>query len=526
MEKTIYIESSTSSYFKINNIEHLLHDKIYNIIILTDKSKVVNSFSTNLPLKMLCILKQKITNSKIVIIVARPTEQKPNQVYKKYLDIAADSSFIQNYWCYVGIKKNGHLETLQFKQNEKRVNLTLKAEMLLFKQGLTKNLSVTSILQNKVTPERYFDHVYVLNRSCQPARLVETSRILESLKLDFTIFEACDSNKYEINHDLTPKTVGQKKSLIRILQNASENNYETIFFMVDQLSLNSDFVAETSRIFKEYPQWDILFLTNSHKQRDRCLPVKKYSTPSWQAMAIDQRVYSDFIHLLEKSNLELNEVIERLISRFRHCYIPNKQLTIDRNSETYRKRGKDFLKPELPSINVILYAEDHSDTIGSAISSLLKQDYQNYRILIIDQSSDGTSNIIKRYANRTNVKLIKSDFNKDRDKKLVDLIVNNKADYTVVLTGNCYVPYIFLSTTVKLLSTEHIDKNVYLPQLISINGNRERNILHKLRLSDRPMFKTAGHREHSSKIFMVHDEINSNRVVLDELVVYRDIRTL
>ena len=178
MEKTIYIESSTSSYFKINNIEHLLHDKIYNIIILTDKSKVVNSFSTNLPLKMLCILKQKITNSKIVIIVARPTEQKPNQVYKKYLDIAADSSFIQNYWCYVGIKKNGHLETLQFKQNDKRVNLTLKAEMLLFKQGLTKNLSVTSILQNKVTPERYFDHVYVLNRSCQPARLVETSRIL------------------------------------------------------------------------------------------------------------------------------------------------------------------------------------------------------------------------------------------------------------------------------------------------------------------------------------------------------------
>ncbi len=61
---------------------------------------------------------------------------------------------------------------------------------------------------------------------------------------------------------------------------------------------------------------------------------------------------------------------------------------------------------ELPRVSIILPARDEEEFIGRCLESLLDQDYENYEIIAIDDSSrDSTSQIIQKYAEK-NAKLI------------------------------------------------------------------------------------------------------------------------
>lgn len=52
-----------------------------------------------------------------------------------------------------------------------------------------------------------------------------------------------------------------------------------------------------------------------------------------------------------------------------------------------------------PFVSVLVPARDEAANIGGCVTSLLKQDYENYELLVLDdQSSDGTADILARLA--------------------------------------------------------------------------------------------------------------------------------
>ena len=55
---------------------------------------------------------------------------------------------------------------------------------------------------------------------------------------------------------------------------------------------------------------------------------------------------------------------------------------------------------ENPKVSVIVPARNEEKLISKCLDSLLEQDYENYEIIVIDDSSeDATGEIIKKYAN-------------------------------------------------------------------------------------------------------------------------------
>ena len=61
-------------------------------------------------------------------------------------------------------------------------------------------------------------------------------------------------------------------------------------------------------------------------------------------------------------------------------------------------------------VSIILPARNEEKYIRKCLDSLVKQEYPNYEIVVInDCSSDNTSHIIKEYVNKTNCKIISID---------------------------------------------------------------------------------------------------------------------
>ena len=61
-------------------------------------------------------------------------------------------------------------------------------------------------------------------------------------------------------------------------------------------------------------------------------------------------------------------------------------------------------------VSIILPARNEEKYIRKCLDSLVKQEYANYEIVVInDCSSDNTSHIIKEYVNKTNCKIISID---------------------------------------------------------------------------------------------------------------------
>ncbi|MEM3173217.1 MAG: glycosyltransferase family A protein, partial [Candidatus Nitrosotenuis sp.] len=70
----------------------------------------------------------------------------------------------------------------------------------------------------------------------------------------------------------------------------------------------------------------------------------------------------------------------------------NKTPSLDKFSNTTHK---------MPMVSVILPARNEEGFIEKCLDSLLKQDYENYEIIAIDDSSeDGTGKIISEYAKK------------------------------------------------------------------------------------------------------------------------------
>ena len=507
----ISLECSCNPYFKINNTEYMLRKATYNIIILSQNMEVVDTYNINTLSNLLITLKQRLKNSKIVIILAKPTENRTNPIYKKYLGIGGGNNFIHQYWCYIGIKINGSLKKLKFLCDKEKISETFNLQPKQSKSGKPRSSSASGPLGISYNTTKYFDHLYILNRHCQPDRLLHTNSIMDQLKLDYTIITADDNNNYS-SENVSSKCTGQKRSLLKAIENAQENNYDHFVFMTDNITIHTDFVKYTAKLFNHDTNWKLVFLANSHRYGVGFREANKFRTPSWKAIGIRSSMYDSLSDLLQQPELNFVDILSDILSSNDNCYIPAEHLIVYRNSEAQRTNPKKYIISQLPKVNVIIDCSSGChETSQLSINTALKQDYSNTAIFVVTTTAE--THIYKRHLESVSVVSNMTD------------VKSHSSDYTVVVKGNCYIPYCFISRAVLLMEIDYMDHNVkYVPQLAVINGNNETNIMNRLRLEDRPLFNIKELLSDPEIYFIKNKCELSKTVNLPSLTLFQDVK--
>ena len=84
-------------------------------------------------------------------------------------------------------------------------------------------------------------------------------------------------------------------------------------------------------------------------------------------------------------------------------------LTTISNLITFKKPPKQSVQTLQPSVDILIPTRNEENSISKCLDSLINQTYSNMKILVLDdQSTDNTTNIIKNYSTKyDNIKLIK-----------------------------------------------------------------------------------------------------------------------
>jgi len=107
-----------SSYFKIGNMEHLLHDGHYNVFVLNLKLQLVKEVTYNNVVNVAQEIK-RLPNARVFIVIAKPhfSAGKYSGVFKKYFGIVADDWKAKVYWCYCAVKRDGKMNNINYNAN-------------------------------------------------------------------------------------------------------------------------------------------------------------------------------------------------------------------------------------------------------------------------------------------------------------------------------------------------------------------------------------------------------------------------
>jgi len=230
--KTLYITSSHTPQFKINNADYMLHKSNYQLLQMTNDYELIKSDSCS-TLAQLLILINKL-RAVIFCIIALPTNNKSNQLFR-YLGITPQ---INKYWIYLGIKARLELAStpefklLEYKYHDTLIEVVYTATTQPKKQIIAKNV---------VQP--IIDHIYVHNPGHTVAT-VNSIYMLFELNIGFTLFTG---------------------SFQDIASNASVNNYNNILIITDKIVLHKKFIERVAKILTtiaESTDWDIISLSD------------------------------------------------------------------------------------------------------------------------------------------------------------------------------------------------------------------------------------------------------------------------
>ena len=114
---------------------------------------------------------------------------------------------------------------------------------------------------------------------------------------------------------------------------------------------------------------------------------------------------------------------------------------------------KNHLK-EYPHVSIIIPARDEEENISDCLDSLLKQDYPNLEIIVVNDSSiDRTENVIKEYQKRY-------------PKKIISITLKSKPEDWIGKNWACYLGY--LKSTGKILMFIDADTALTHSSVISL----------------------------------------------------------
>lgn len=451
----ISLRCSNEPMFKLDNLEHLLHEHQVNAILLSHTLTVLYAASGNSLDAVSLKIKPHFKNSRVLIILSATTAGK---IYgQRYRD--------DMYTIYIGIKQHGTVNQLHFLEDPTSAQLSLDQYQLLKVEEPKKylrrgnNLIVTSKKESElsiITPKSFYDNIYVCCRQSEPAKELKIRNQLDKLRLDYEVFYS--------NNEIVDKDAAQKNTVAGVIEDAISNNYDSIVILTDNLVINRDFVKISEGMLERHNNWNAFFMFNISDYRQY-----------WKAIAFHQDVFHYLQNKLQKPDFKLSALASDLLldypdSVFNVGSSPLAQLC--RINKT-KKNTNIFLKPTIYKVNVLIDVNSNSKLLNTAVCCLLQQDYPiNKIILSSSEKNELITDLEKKYSNIT-----------QDTKNLAE------SDYLVKMDSRSYLPYNFISKSILTLLNQ--SKQIVKPKIALIDSQYENNIVSKLLIMENPFFISA-----------------------------------
>lgn len=123
--------------------------------------------------------------------------------------------------------------------------------------------------------------------------------------------------------------------------------------------------------------------------------------------------------------------------------------------------------PTKPKVSIVLITYNQQDYVGKTIESVLNQSYQNFEIIIADDSStDETAKVIKSYKDKR-IKYVKTDYNIGINGNLNLAVSKASCDIVALIAGDDRLRKNYLERTVECFE-KMSDIDVLHPMLCAI----------------------------------------------------------
>lgn len=320
---------------------------------------------------------------------------------------------------------------------------------------------------HKITPNEYFDHVYVINLKKDTVKRDRMIKILGDLKIKAEIFPAvygmdlyadfeakCNKQYY------VPGAYGYTLSMHAIFSDAKAKKYKRILVFDDDVIFHKDFLNKFDEFVRVIPwDWYILSLgvsgpwthpfVNPDYQKFNYSKLYTNSfanTSGSHAMGYSSEVFDEIIQITSIFNHPFDDEVlwyytDKHLNR---CYAAMPHLVLSDASrsdigkkcfkiaDNYRDyhfryrinlgmydmdslhhRRYDLLKLKYqPLVSIIMTVYDKEDYLYDTIQSVLNQTYKNIELVLVeDQSPDNCKAILKQFESHPNVKIIYNDSN-------------------------------------------------------------------------------------------------------------------
>jgi GR25 family glycosyltransferase involved in LPS biosynthesis len=280
-----------------------------------------------------------------------------------------------------------------------------------------------------------FDCVYVINLKRRPDRLVHITNQFKRIATSFKYIEAVDGELIPTNKEVGngwnfKGVTGCAYSHKKVYVDALSNNYNSILIVEDDNVFSDNFIKEFECYIQQIPcEWDMLYFGGNHQVKNKAINVnaeKITHTLTTNCYAIKTKHLPALIQNLPDNTENLKYPIDVLlaqIQRENNCYAFKPKICWqleDFSDIENKKQPIPFLKTHNDKASVIISSFNQCKRLKFALSSIIKQDYDNYEVIVADDNStDGTVEMISE-----NFKGVKISLNKKSKSKKYTLADN------------------------------------------------------------------------------------------------------
>lgn len=281
----------------------------------------------------------------------------------------------------------------------------------------------------------YFDCVYVINLKRRSDRLEHITNQFKKIATNFKLIEAVDgslipTNKRVGNGWNYKGVTGCAYSHKKVYQDALSNNFNSILIVEDDNVFSDNFIDEFNFFIQQVPsEWDILYFGGNHQVKNKAINVnveKISHTLTTNCYAIKTKHLPFLIQHLPDNTLDIEYPIDTLLTLIQQksdCYAFKPKICWqleDFSDIENKKQPIPFLRTHTDKATVIISSFNQSKRLKFALSSIVKQDYDNYEVIVADDNStDDTIEMINK-----NFKGVKISLNKKSKSKKYTLADN------------------------------------------------------------------------------------------------------
>lgn len=288
-----------------------------------------------------------------------------------------------------------------------------------------------------ITPNTYFDQIYVINLPRRPDKLTKVLKQLDRYHIQAKVMDAVDGYHPEFYYQqkkLPKGAYGYVLSWENVILDAIRGNFKKILILDDDVMLKRDFSNLFSQWISDMNEtWKVLLLgATQHTLRPPLIGNLNAYYPNVIdgsfAVGVDQSIFQEILTELQGKDQYVDSDILRFIYRSypKQCFVayPNLIIADVTDSDIRDGRSQEQLAKKVgwnlpdyhwpnqrPLVSVIIPCYQAEKTIKRCLKSMLDQTYRPLEIVLVD---DGTTD--------DSLKIISNVFNKwQYDRKAKDL---------------------------------------------------------------------------------------------------------